>query len=188
MSITRRFQFPLISLLLLVIPAAIGALWIKTVLLGRQPIVWQEFTPDVLARHVRDGEMVLVFASPNYHTESARAAMAFDDKRVRRAFHHGHFVALLLQYDDWSGESYRSLAREFGGTKDPSMVVYSPDNSPARILEVSADRILKELPRRLAPPYGVLFGVSAALVALSIWRLRRKSTDNDERPCRTALV
>lgn len=177
MPFSRRFQFPLIALLLLVIPVGIGALWIKSVLMERQPVIWQEFTLDAMARHLRDRRTVLVFASPNYNSESARAALAFDDKRLRRAFHHGQFVALLLQYDDWSGESYRSLAREFGGTKDPFVVVYSPDKSPARVLPVSVDRLLEQLPPSSAPPYGIVFCVAAVLVAIILWRLRRQAAD-----------
>lgn len=183
MLVTRCLQFSLISLLLLVIPAGTGALWIKSILSGRQPIEWQTFTPDALARHVGNGRTVLVFASPNYHTQSAVAAMAFNDQRLRRAFHDGHFVALLLQYDDWEGASIRSLFREVGHTKQPFVVVYSSEKPPAavvcsadtpstRLPPYSADGIVAELPRSSVPSYGVAFSVSAFLVAITIWRLR----------------
>ena len=80
-----------------------------------------------------NGEIVLVFAKPGYHASSAYAATTFDDARIRRSFHAGKFVALIVEYDDWEGTTIRSLFREFGHTKHPFVVIYSSDREPARL-------------------------------------------------------
>ncbi|MCO6043212.1 hypothetical protein NG895_04780 [Aeoliella sp. ICT_H6.2] len=168
MQSPRNLRLSLISLLLLVVPASFGALWIRSVAVEQRPIKWQKFTSDAVSMHLRDGRDVLVFASPSYHPESGLAVLALGDPRIRRAFNSGDFVALILEYDDWQGKEIRTLFHEFGPTKAPFVVLYRSEDSPTSIRPISADAVLQHLPETFRPPYGVLFGVSIALWGV-IW-------------------
>lgn len=141
-----HLQFPLRLLLMLFIPASIGSLLINESL-DRGPIVWMPYTSERKTKLVEDGATVLLFGKPSYHVGSGIVDVIIEHPKIRRAFHAGKFKALILEYDNWEGAEIRSLFQEFGHTKHPIVILFSPKRDPVWLDPYSSDNILRHIPR-----------------------------------------
>jgi hypothetical protein len=115
--------------------------------LPQPSITWQTFTEARKTELIEQGATVLVFARPSYHPLSELSAAQFDHPDIKKSFHAGRFEALLLEYDDWDEVEIHLLFKNYGHTKKPIILLFSPNQEHVWIEPHTSEELLTHIPR-----------------------------------------
>jgi hypothetical protein len=94
------------------------------------PVAWQPYSEDIKDAALMDGRKVLVFLFAELNPESAVALERIDSAVLSELCENKACETLLLRYSNWDDPQIRSIWKDVGHTKNPLLVVYSPNKAP----------------------------------------------------------
>ena len=96
-------------------------------------VSWKPYSNESRAAALAEGKSVFVFVYSHLHPESPLLRARLDVEELSRVNAVGDFVALKLEYDDWSGSDIRTVFKEVGHTKKPFIALYQPGAEPVML-------------------------------------------------------
>lgn len=108
--------------------AAMGSLVVRDYL-DRQPLAYEDYSPEKLQQHLREGRCVLVTVYANWDTNTANS-LRWLSHDVTRKIRSRNMVAMSADWTNMSG-SVRKLMDQLDLESVPVLVIYSPKNRGA---------------------------------------------------------
>ncbi len=105
---------------------------------------WETYEDMSESAHLAAGKCVFVFVYSEINAMSLPAFNAFNDSNFQRLCKGNAYVLLLLKYNDWSDLRLRHIARTIGFTKQPYVVLFSPDGETVALDPLTLKRLRLE--------------------------------------------
>jgi len=108
-----------------------------------EKVNWEAYSDIKKSEQVKSGKKCLLFVYAVLNPESSVALEKLDVKKLETVSNGDEYMTLILKYDDWNDPEIRAVWQEIGHTKEPFLVLYSPNGPPVAFDPFSLEPLKK---------------------------------------------